>query len=61
MAFVLQDMKFVPSKGETYVWMRPGKDGSCYEYIAVYVDDLDIATKDLNEITDQIQHKNNFK
>ena len=38
--------------------MRPAKEGSCYEYIAVYVNDLAIAPK---KITDQYQNKHNFK
>ena len=38
-------MEFVPSKADPDVWMRPAQDGSCYEYIALYVDDLAIAAK----------------
>ena len=52
-------MNFVLSKEDPDVWMRPAKDESCYEYIAVYVDDIAIAAKNPNKITDQLQHKYN--
>ena len=58
---VLQDMEFVPTKVDPDVWMRQAKDGSCHEYIAVYVDDLPIGAKNPKEITNQLQHKHNFK
>ena len=58
---VLQDMDFVPSKTDPHLWMRPAKDESCYEYIAVYVDDLTIVAKNCIEMTDQLQHKYIFK
>ena len=45
-------MNFVPSKADPDVWMREAKDGSCYEYNAVYVNDLAIAAKNSKEITD---------
>ena len=54
-------MNFVPSKADPDVWMRSAKDESCYENIAVYADDLAIATKNPNEITYQLQQKYNFK
>ena len=37
---ILQELKFKPSKADPDVWMRPEPGGTCYEYIAVYVDDL---------------------
>ena len=43
---ILQELKFKPSKADPDVWMRPEPGGTCYEYIAVYVDDLAIAAKD---------------
>ena len=43
---MLQELKFKPSKADPDVWMRPEPGGTCYEYIAVYVDDLAIAAKD---------------
>ena len=44
---IIQELKFKPSKADPDVWMRPEPGGTCYEYIAVYVDDLAIAAKDL--------------
>ena len=40
---ILQELKFKPSKADPDVWMRPEPGGTCYEYIAVYVDDFAIA------------------
>ena len=37
---------FKPSKADPDIWMRSSKDGTLYEYIAVYVDDLAIYMKD---------------
>ena len=42
---ILHELKFKPSKADPDVWMRPEPGGTCYEYIAVYVDDLAIAEK----------------
>ena len=36
---ILQELNFKPSKSDPGVWMRPEPGGTCYEYIAVYVDD----------------------
>jgi len=41
----LRDLGFAPSKADPDVWMRPAKDKSCYEYVAVYVDDLAFAVQ----------------
>ena len=57
---VLRDMGFFPSKAEEDIWMRD--QGDHYEYIAVYVDDLMIASKDPKGIIDALTSKpNNFK
>ena len=40
---VIKDMGFMPSKAESFVWMRENKEQKCYEYIATYVDDICIA------------------
>ena len=37
---ILRDMKFLPSKADPYIWLRKAPNLKCYEYIAVYVDDL---------------------
>jgi Reverse transcriptase (RNA-dependent DNA polymerase) len=48
-ADTLRDMDFRPCKADPDVWMRPTED--CYEYIAVYVDDLAIIAKSPESIT----------
>ena len=56
---VLVDMGFFPSKAENDIWMRDR--GDHYEYIARYVDDLAIASKDPESITYELQRKYKFK
>ena len=57
---VLTDMGFFPSRAEEDIWMRDA--GDHYEYIAVYVDDLLIASKDPQSIINALTDKpNNFK
>ena len=57
---VLIAMDFFPSKAEEDIWMRDC--GDHYEYIAVYVDDLMIASKNPQGIIDALTSKpNNFK
>ena len=43
----LQHMDFQPSKADPDIWMKPTDDRQAYEYIAVYVDNLCVAPKDL--------------
>ena len=38
-------MKFTPSKADPCIWLRIAPNLRCYEYIAVYVDDLCIAAE----------------
>ena len=56
---ILRDMGFVPSKADPDVWMRDM--GDHYEYIAVYVDDLLIASHDPEAITFLLKHKYKLK
>ena len=58
---ILQELKFKPSKADPDVWMRPEPGGTCYEYIAVYVDDLAIAAKDPQAFCDELKKKYNLK
>ena len=60
-AFLLKKMGFTSSKADADVWMRPAEDNSCYEYIAVYVDDLIISAKNQKKITNDLQFKHHFK
>ena len=58
---ILQEMNFKPSKADPDVWMRPEPGGTCYEYIAVYVDDLAIAAKDSQAFCNELKKKYNLK
>jgi len=52
---VLDKMQFKPSRAEPDIWMR--KAGDHYEYIACYVDDLLIASKNPQAIIDGLQEE----
>ena len=57
---VLSAMGFKPSRAEEDIWMRAM--GDHYEYIAVYVDDLAIASRNPQSIIDALEgNPNNFK
>ena len=58
---ILQELKFKPSKADPDVWMRSEPGGTCYEYIAVYVDDLAIAAKDPQAFCNELKKKYNLK
>ena len=48
---ILRDMKLLPSRADPCIWLRKAPNLRCYEYIAVYVDDLCIAG------ANELQHK----
>ena len=53
-------MKFFPCQAEPDIWIRDM--GDHYEYIAVYTDDLTIASRDPQAIIDVLRAKpNNLK
>ena len=58
---ILQELKFKPSKADLDAWMRPEPGGTCYEYIAVYADDLAIAAKDPQAFCNELKKKYNLK
>ena len=58
---ILQELKFKPSKADPDVWMRPDPGRTCYEYKAVYVDDLAIAAKDSQAFCHELKKKYNLK
>ena len=58
---IFQELKFKPSKADPDVWMRPEPGGTCYEYIAVYVDDLAIAAKDPQTFCNELKKRSNLK
>ena len=45
----------MPSKADLCVWMRENKNLKCYEYLAIYVDDLCIAAQDPGKIIQTIK------
>jgi hypothetical protein len=55
----LREMGFEPCKAEPDIWMR--RVDNLYEYIAVYVDDLCISSKDPKAITDTLTEQYGFK
>ena len=52
---IIKDMGFTPSKADPCVWMRENKALKCYEYLAIYVDDLCIAAQDKVQIIQTLQ------
>ena len=58
---ILHQMDFKPSRADPDMWMKSSKDGSHYEYIAVYVDDLAIWMKDPNSFCDRLKEKYKLK
>ena len=53
----LHQMGFKPPRAEPDTWMEYSKDGSHYEYITVYVDDLAICMKDTKSFCDILKEK----
>ena len=58
---ILQELNCNPSKADPDVWMRPEPGGTCYEYIAIYVDDLAIAAKDPQAFCNELKKRYNLK
>ena len=58
---ILKDMKFTPSKADPCIWLRKAPNFKCYEYIAVYVDDLFIAAESPSAIIDIFKTKYHLK
>ena len=54
---ILQELSFKPSQVDHDVWTRPEPGGTCYEYLAVYVDDLAIAAKDPQAFYNELKKK----
>ena len=54
-------MGFFPSKADPDVWMRKAPDKSCYEYVAVYVDNLMVAMKNPKAFFDELKGTYGFK
>ena len=58
---ILRDMQFLPSKADPCIWLRKAPNLICYEYIAVYVDDLCIATESPSAIIQIFKSKYHLK
>ena len=58
---ILRDMKFPPSKADPYIWLRKAPNLRCYEYIAVYVDDLCIGDESPSAIIQIFKSKYHLK
>ena len=58
---ILYHMGFKLSRADSDIWMKSSKDGSHYEYIAVYVDDLAICMKDPKSFCDTLKEKYKLK
>ena len=54
-------MNFKPSKADPDIWIKSSKDGSHYECIAVYVDDLAIYMKDPKSFCDTLKENYELK
>ncbi|MFM8621767.1 MAG: reverse transcriptase domain-containing protein, partial [Holophagaceae bacterium] len=52
---------FKPCKVEPDIWMRPSSDKSCYEMVAVYVDDLAFGMKNPKAFLEVLERKHQFK
>ena len=59
LADCMRELGFFSCKAEPDIWMR--QNGSIYEYVAVYVDDLAIAMKDPKEFISILEGKYKFK
>ena len=58
---ILRDMKCLPSKADPCIWLRKAPNLRCYEYIAVYVDNLCIAAESPQRNYSNFQVKVPFK
>ena len=52
---ILHQMGFKPSRADPDTWMKYSKDGSHYEYIVVYIDDLAIYMEDPKSFCDKLR------
>ena len=52
---ILHQMNFKPSRTDPDTWMKYSKDGSHYEYIAVYIDDLAIYMEGPKSFCDKLR------
>ena len=58
---ILQQMDFKPTKVDPDIWMKLSKDGTHYEYIAAYVNDLAICMHDPQALCVALKEKCRLK
>ena len=58
---ILRDIKSLPSKADPCIWLRKACNLRCYEYIAVYVDNLCIAAESPSAIIQIFNSKYHLK
>ena len=58
---ILNDMQFSPSKADPWIWLRKAPNLRCYEYIAVYIDEMCIAAETPSAIIDIFKTKYHLK
>ena len=58
---ILHQMDFKHSKADPVIWMKLSKDGTHYEYIAVYVDGFAIYMQDPQVFCDTLKEKYELK
>ena len=56
---IMLQLNFRPCKADPYVWLREMKDK--YEYVAIYVDDLLIASEETQKIIQDLKTKFKLK
>ena len=57
----LRGMEFTPSRADPYIWLRKALNLRCYEYVAVYVEDLCIAAESPSAIISIFKTKYHLK
>ena len=58
---ILHQMDFKPSKADLDIWIKFSKDGTHYEHITVYVDDLAICMQCPQAFSDPLKEKDKLK
>ena len=58
---IMLDMDFIPCRADPCVWLKKSKDGTKYEYVAIYVDDLLIICEDPSGFIKTLKDKYKLK
>ena len=57
----LEELGYKPTYADPDVWYKAAQDGTCYEYVCVYVDDLMVLAKDPEAFFNTLKHKFGYK